>query len=182
MKTVLDVVTYLQSKGYKCGKSVVYNHVNSGKLSKKDGEFKARDVDKYAALNLKLESGPSPSVQGDIEELQRVRIESDARKSQAQAIHWEMKTGIMAGQLIDKELFYGEMSARAAILKSDFENFVRSYATNMANVVDGDLTKVPDLIELMLEQVEVFFGKYAQEKVWTVPAHTEEGEKHEAAG
>lgn len=178
---MLDVVTYLQGKGYKCGKSVVYNHVNTGKLSKKNGEFQAKDVDRYAGLNLKLEDGKPHVFQDGIDELQRVKIESDAKKSQAQAIHWEMKTGILSGQLIDKDLFYGEMAARATILKSDFENFVRSFATSMANVVDGDLTKVPDLIDVMLEQVEIFFGKYAQQKVWPVPAHAEARETDETS-
>lgn len=175
-------MAYLQGKGYKCGKSVVYNHVNDGKLTKKNGEFQTRDVDRYASLNLRLEDGGAFSGQAEIiEDFQRIKLESEAKKSQAQAIHWEMKTGILSGQLIDKDLFYGEMAARAAILKSDIENFVRSYASTMANVVDGDLTKVPDLIDLMLEQVEIILGKYAQDKVWPVPAHVESGDKYETA-
>lgn len=166
MKTVLDVVDYLQSKGFKCGKSAVYNHVNAGLLVKRDGEYQEKDIDRYAGLYLKRENGGTSMDADHVEELQKNKLAADARKAQAQAEHWEMKTKIETGQYIDKDLFFGEMAARAAILKNDLESFIRSGAGAMIKLSDGDQIKIPDVIDYWLEKLEIFLGRYSEEKVW----------------
>ena len=167
MKTVLEVLDYLKSKGYKCAKSALYNHVNAGMLVKRAGEFAEKDVDRYAALNLKLENGSQALTDG-LEDLQRKKLIADAEKAQAQAEHWSLKTKIETGQYINRDLFFGEMAARASVLKSDLEGFVRSSAGAMVNLCDGDQVKVPDVIDYWLGRLETFLGRYAEDKVWEV--------------
>jgi hypothetical protein len=174
MKNVLEVVDYLLGKGYKCGKSAMYNHVKRGLIVKRDGEFLAKDVDKFAALYLARESGGADNGQGsgdDLEQLQRDKLAADAMKAKAQAEHWELKTRVEKGQYIERDLFFGEMAARAAILKNDLENMIRSGAGTMVQACDGDLAKIPDVIDLWLKKLEVYLGRYAENKVWKVPGH-----------
>jgi len=171
VKNVLEVVEYLQGKGFKCGKSSVYNHVKDGFIVKRDGEFKAKDVDRYASLYLKLESGNfAEGFSDDLDLLQREKMTADTQKSKAQAEHWELKTKVETGRYIEKELFFGEMAARAAILKNDLENMIRSGAGALIQACGGDLAKTPDVIDVQLKRLEVFLGRYAENKVWKVPA------------
>jgi len=152
-----DVLQYLNDAGYKLAKSTLYKHKGEGKLRpQKDGSFARADVDRYARTFLKNAFG-----QTDIEEdaqLQREKLEAEARKAKAQAVHWELKTQIDSGQYIDRALFDGELAARAAIFKSDLENFFRSAAGEIIHKVNGDQQLAPDLIDFMLERLEVFMG------------------------
>jgi hypothetical protein len=167
LSNVMEVAEYLKNQGYRCGKSTLYNHVNEGRLIKnKSGSFDVKQVEKYAGLNLKLIGGESPS--NDLEQLQREKLEAETKKAQAQAEHWEHKTRVETGEYIEKELFYGEMAARASILKNDFETFFRSNAGQMIQLCGGDQTKIPDMIDMCLGQVEEFFNRYAEKKVWAV--------------
>ncbi len=170
MKTVLDVVDYLRGKGYKCGKSAVYNHVRRGLLAKRNGEFKPRDVDKYAGLYLTLESDGADPGGGDLDLIQREKLTADAEKARAQAEHWKLKTLVDSGRYIDRDLFFGEMASRATILKSDLENMIRSGAGAMVQTCEGDPVKVPDVIDFWLKKLEVTLGRYAEDKIWNVPA------------
>jgi hypothetical protein len=170
MKNVLEMVDYLQGRGYKCGKSAVYAHVKRGLVVKRNGVFQERDVDKYAALYLTREfDGEDGHGRDDLEQLQREKIAADAQKAKAQAEHWELKTKVESGKYIDRDLFFGEMAARAAILKNDLENMIRSQAGAMVQTCHGEPVRVPDVIELLLKRLEVCLGRYAEEKVWTVP-------------
>jgi hypothetical protein len=170
MKTVLDVVDYLQERGYKCGKSAVYNHVRRGLLAKRKGEFITKDVEKYAGLYLTLESDGADPGGGDLDLIQREKLTADAEKARAQAEHWKLKTLVDSGRYIDRDLFFGEMASRATILKCDLENMIRSGAGAMVQTCEGDLVKVPDVIDFWLKKLEVTLGRYAEDKIWNVPA------------
>ncbi len=184
MKTVLDVVDYLQAKGYKCGKSAIYNHVRRGFLVKRNGEFTEKDVDKYASLSLTRESEGEEQAgdAGELERIQREKLAAEARKAKAQAEHWQLKTLVDSGKYIDRDLFFGEMASRAAILKSDLENMIRSGAGAMVQACDGDPVKIPDVIGLWLKRLETALGRYAEDKIWKVPESqmTAGGETHDA--
>lgn len=172
MKTVLDVVDYLQGRGYKCGKSAVYNHVRRGLLVKRNGVFTEKDVDKYAALNLTRESDGEEQTDnaGELERIQREKLSAEALKAKAQAEHWQLKTLVDSGRYIDRDLFFGEMASRAAILKSDLENMIRSGAGAMVQACEGDPVKVPDVIDFWLKRLEITLGRYAEDKTWNVPS------------
>ncbi len=168
LSTVLDVVEYLTEANYKCGKSTVYNHVKAGWLPKNSqGKFDIETVDKYAALHLKPLDGGS-AADDDLKVLQREKLEAETRRAKAQAEHMENKIRIESEKYIEKELFYGEMAARAAVLKNDLESFFISKAEKLIEVCNGDSTRVPDVIEFCLERFELFLGRYAEDKVWDV--------------
>ena len=160
----LAVAEYLKDKGWKVSKSSVYGHLKEGKIKAVDGAFHIKDVEKYAALHLKRQDGTNPAEEAG--QLQKEKLEAETRKVKAQAKHWEMKTLVDTGQYIDRDLFNGDLAARAAIFKNDLETFFRSNVGEMIKRVDGDTTKNPDLIDYCLERMELFLGRYAEEKRW----------------
>jgi len=162
----LAVAEYLKDKGWKVSKSSVYGHLKEGKIKAVDGVFHIKDVEKYAALHLKRQDGTSPAEEAG--QLQKEKLEAETRKAKAQAKHWEMKTLIESGQYIDRDLFNGDLAARAAIFRNDLETFFRSNAGEMIKRVDGDTVKNADLIDYCLERMELFLGRYAEPKRWPV--------------
>ncbi|SCY01657.1 hypothetical protein [Desulfoluna spongiiphila] len=163
----LAVTEYLNDKGWKVSKSSVYGHLKEGKLKAVDGVFHIKDVEKYAALHLKRQDGTSPAEEAG--QLQKEKLEAETRKAKAQAKHWEMKTLVESGQYIDRDLFNGELAARASIFRNDLETFFRSKAGEMVKRMDGCTDKTSDLVDYCLDQAEDFFGRYSEPKKWQVP-------------
>lgn len=171
------IAEYLKTAGYKVSPSTVYKHRDEGRIpAQKDGTFRVEDVDRYAAMHLKRLDGSKPSE--GMDRLQRGKLEAETMKARAQAEHWKMRTRIETGQYVDKELFDGELAARAAILKNDLETFFRSNAPEIISLVGGDGNKAPDLIEFCLERLDLFLGRYSQDKSWRIP----KGGGHGTAG
>lgn len=163
----LAVTEYLKDKGWKVSKSTVYGHLKEGKIKSVDGVFQIKEVEKYAGLHLNRMDGTNPAEEAG--KLQQDKLEAETRKARAQAKHWEMKTQVESGKYIDRDLFNGELASRAAIFRNDLETFFRSNAGEIIKKVDGDGTKNPDLIDYCLERMELFLGRYAEPKKWSIP-------------
>ena len=162
------ITQYLKDAGYKVSQSTVYKHKDEGRIPvQKDGAFLVTDVDRYASIHLKSLDG-SKSTE-DTDKLQKKKLDAEARKALAQAKHWEVKTHVESGQYIDRDLFNGELAARATIFRNDLETFFRSNAGEIIKKVDGDGSKNPDLIDFCLERLELYLGRYSAPKKWTVP-------------
>jgi hypothetical protein len=163
-----EITRYLQDAGYKVSQSTVYKHKGEGRIpAQKDGTFLVTDVDRYASLHLKPLDGSKHTEA--TEELQKKKLAAETLKAQAQAKHWDMKTNVDSGQYIDRDLFDGELAARATIFKNDLETFIRSNAGDIIRKVDGDVGKSPDLIDYWLERLDVFLGRYSVPKKWPIP-------------
>ena len=168
-KTRQDVFEYLKAQGNKISKTKLYRDVANGKLHvQKDGTVLMKDVMYYIqhpAANL----SPVPVSSPDFDDVQIRKAKADARKSEAQALLAEQKAGLLAGSLIEKDMFYGELAARASLFRSDMINFFRARAAEMIAIVDGDVKKAPDLIDLCFDELEKALGNYAADKDFAVP-------------
>lgn len=162
------ITEYLKDAGYKVSQSTVYKHRDEGRIPvQKDGTFLVKDVDRYASMLLKPLDGSKPTE--ETEKLQKKKLDAEARKALAQAIHWEVRAQKDSGQYIDRDLFNGELAARATIFRNDLETFFRSNAGEIIKKVDGDRSKNPDLIDFCLERLELYLGRYSVPKKWPVP-------------
>lgn len=169
-KNILEVVKHLKAYGWKVGKSIAYQHRNDGKIRPRaDGLFHKKDVEKYARTFLRrFDTGFSVSDSKDSSQQEKQAAETE--KIKAQARHWSMKASILEGRYVEKGLFERELARRAAVFKNDIENFCRSQAPGIINLVAGDAAKAPDLIDHMLAQAENWLGRYAEEKEFRLPA------------
>ena len=162
-----EVFEHLKSLGNKISKSKLYDDVAKGLLRvQKDGSVLKKDVEYY----LLHPASRLTSTSSDLDEVQRRKAEAETRKSEAQAELAENKARILSGQLIEKDLFYGELAARASIFKSDLVNFFRAEAPNMIAIVAGDPKKAPDLMDLCFTALEKALSHYSSDADFAVPA------------
>ena len=174
LKNILDVVKYLTSRGWKVRKSAAYNARKQGKIRPQpDGSYLVGDAERYAEQYLHRLDG-NPDADDPDKSLSLEKQAAETEKIKAQARHWSMKASILEGRYVEKGLFERELARRAAVFRNDIENFCRSQAPGIINLVAGDAAKAPDLIDHMLAQAENWLGRYAEEKEFRLPAPPEE--------
>jgi len=168
LANALSVSEYLTTQGWKAGRSTIYKHQKEGKLrAQQDGSFRISDAEKYASSFLKRLDG---SQADKLDQLQKERLIAETRKSLAQAEHWEKKTQVFTGEFVPRDLFERELAKRAAVFRSDLENFARAEAAGIIHLVGGDAGKVSDLINYLLGKTDDFLDRYTEEKEFTLPA------------
>ena len=165
---VAAVRKYLKKNNWRISKSQIYEHVEQKKLKRTDeGIFSISAVDKYALKYLRRADGSKPSkAHADIQER---KYDADARQSIADAEYKEIKTKILKGEYVKKDSFELELAKRAAFLKSDIENFIRSGVEKIIALVGGDPTKAPALIEYQMDAAADWMNRYDSDKEFTVP-------------
>lgn len=163
------VVAYLQAAGWKLKKSTAYIHLKQGMIRPgEDGTFHERDVLKYAKHFLKrIDPTTTPTVV--LEKLQARRLQAEIQKNEAQAAHWKLRSEIETGRYVARDTFYLALAQRAAVFKNDIEAFCRMAAPEIIRAVNGDINKVTDLINYLLEKTGEWLNCYAKDQEFSVP-------------
>ena len=169
LKGIMDVLQYLQSEGWKISKSKLYEDEN--KIDKqKDGNILKKDADKYAAMFLRKLDGSDY----EIDPASKIKEETRLTKERADKVAFENE--IMRGDYVLREEVEQQLAARAAYLKNSIEGFFHSLSPRIAELVNGDQDKIPELTEFCLREVEDFFHHYSKplvfEAVKLVPEDT----------
>ena len=173
LKNLLSVIKYLETNGWQVSKSAVYRHRKAGLIKPDKGkQFSIKLVQQYAHNHLsKFKADdrpdeipePKQNVTGD--QIAHAKRIAELKKLDGQARHWVAKAKVEEGGYIKKSLFERSLAQRAAIFKSDIEAFIRSYASEMIHLVDGDDVKTPDLIDFWLEKSAVWLGRYTDARL-----------------
>lgn len=168
LKGVLEVLDYLQGDGWKVGKTTLYN--DQGKINKqKDGSILKKDADKYAKLCLRKLDGSDY----ETDPADKNKEETRLTKERADKIAFENE--VMRGSYVLREEVEQQQAARAAYLKNSIEGFFHSLSPRMAELINGDANKIPELTEFCLREVEDFFHHYSKpltfEAVKLIPEH-----------
>jgi len=175
LKNLLEVVEFLKAAGWKVSKSAVYRHRDQGKIGPQvDGTFLISEVERYARDWLKMADGSGGRNKSRIEPVaQREKKQAEARKIAAQAEHWEIKTKILRGEYVERVAFERALARRAAVFKSDIENFIRNNSGEMIALAAGDATRAPDLIEFWLDKSEEWLTRYSENQEFELPAEVD---------
>jgi hypothetical protein len=166
---LLAVIDYLKINNWKIAKSRAYEHQKEGKIKPQaNGTFRLSDVEKYAATHLKRSDGKTAS--GSLEKYaeEKARVELDKEKEKLKQI--QHKNKMADGLFVPREAFEQELAKRAAVIKSDVENFIRGGAEKIIALVGGDPAKAPALIEHQLDASADWLNRYAGDKEFKVPA------------
>jgi hypothetical protein len=176
LKNLLSVIKYLEANGWQVSKSAVYRHRKAGLIVPDVGkQFSIKLVNQYAHNHLtKFKADDKPDkvtllpptvkqITGD--QIAHAKRVAELKKLDGQARHWVAKAKVEEGNYIKKDLFERSLAQRAAIFKSDIEAFIRSYASEMIHLVDGDDVKTPDLIDFWLEKSAVWLGRYTDARL-----------------
>jgi len=168
LDNVPAVVEYLTAAGWRIKKSAAYKHHKEGKLRPgDDGKYKISAVNKYAAVNLKRLDGKGKDFLERLTE-EKARVELEKEKAKLEQI--QHKNKMAAGLFVPREAFEQELAKRAAVLKSDVENFIRGGAEKTIALVAGDPAKAPALIEHQLDAAADWLNRYSGDKEFKVPA------------
>lgn len=154
-QNILDVSGYLQSVGWKISKSKLYADRGIIK-TQADGAYLKKDVDKYAEQFLrKLDASDI-----DSDSLEKLKEETRLTKERADKVAFENE--IMRGSYVLKEDVEQQLAARASFIKSSIEGFFHSLSPRIAEIIGGDISKIPELTEFCLRETEDFFHHYSK--------------------
>ena len=167
LKSLRAVEHYLKKRGWNAT-SAIYRHAKAGLIiPDPDGGYTIQAALAYAHNHLRKLSDEDKENMPRIPEavapdrLSMAKRLAEAKKLAAQARHWERKTEILEGEWIKASVLDRALAQRAAMFKGDIENFIRSHASEMCHLVDGDDLKIPDLIDFWLEKSSIWLGRYA---------------------
>jgi hypothetical protein len=173
LPNILAVVEYLERLGWKIKKSAAYKHRSEGKLRPtQTGTYLITEVDRYATTHLRKLDGTTrtglTTNPQDNDDIQANKMALEVRHLSAKVSHQELKNDILLGKFVPKDLFERELAARAAVFKTDIENFARSQASGIIALVAGDLKKISELIDFILSQGETWLARYTESQEFTV--------------
>lgn len=171
-KNVPDVQRYLEDQGWKIKYRAIYNHVKARKLiAEADGTFTRAEVDRYALANLKKADGTVP--QPRLTEADKIAIEAaeyrrDRERAQARILDTKART--LEGELVPRSAFESELAGRAAVFRSDLDNFFHSQLPAIVHIVSGDAAKIPEVMAFCMDEVENMLSRYLQKQEIKVDA------------
>lgn len=160
LTTKKDAVEYLIIEGWDIkvddnGKnSKLYNDLDG--IPRKSGGWPKSALDKYARLKLKKADGALSKTSFEAKTQEETRL----TKERADKVAFENK--ILSGSYVLREDSEQQLAARAAYLKSSIEGFFNSLAPRIAEIINGDQTKIPELTEFCLREIENFFHHYSK--------------------
>lgn len=162
IKGVPALVRYLDAAGWKISTSTAYNHRDNNLLprSDRDGYYLASDLDRYAREQLRRKDGSD----SDDEEqaVQRDKQKASTDKEQQQAENWRIRNQILLGKYIERSFMEKEFSVRSAFLRTDLNTFWEVHALTIVELVGGDSSKVPALVEKGQDWVRDWTDRYAR--------------------
>ncbi|HNS56296.1 MAG TPA: hypothetical protein PKO34_04500 [Smithellaceae bacterium] len=162
LSNVLEVVDYLKAKGFKIEKSAAYQHVKEKRLQREgDGTFSLEKVEKYARQNLKRLDGSN--VKKTIENMQERKYQAEVETAEYEARIKKTKAEAIEGKYILREIFEDELTAQALAFRYTIQTFVHANAEEIVGFVGGNVSRIPDLIEFMIDRVDTHFFKAADD-------------------
>ena len=156
--TVPEAVEYLKSQGYKIEKSKLYSEKALVGYTTIDNAvtFSKKDIDKYAKKFLNLLSGSDADNADE-------KMKWDARIAEQKFKDMEFEAKIKEGMYVLKSEVEQMLAARAAFLKDNLgQSFIHSRAPKIAEIIQGNTERIPELIELWLQQIEEVFDYYSK--------------------
>jgi len=167
-RCVTDVHKYLKAQDWKISRTQLYEHVETKKLKRSDdGTFSSASIDRYALKYLRRANGSKPSK--ELEEIQEKKYRADVRQSIASAEMKELKISILKGEYVPRDAFALALVERSMLFKYSIETFCRSKAADIANLIDGNTDKIPDLIEYLLIEAAKWLNCYSADEDFAVP-------------
>lgn len=162
--TVDEVLEYLDAGGWVAKSATVYRHRKQGKFLPADnGQFRQKDVDRYARTWLKRQS-TGRKVKDLEDELQRKKLEQELKNLEIEFKRKEHQLGREQGRYIEREKMEVELAARAGILEAGLKHWIQSRVADWIRMAGGDLKKAGEMINAMIRDLDEHINSYAQAK------------------
>lgn len=159
--SVKDVLAYLTEQGRKISQSQLYKDIKLGFVRRqKDGGFRQRDVDQYAAT---LPMLALPEKEADaMSDLARQELEEKVAKTREQRLAIAFDRRVKAGKYILREDVALELASRASALDVGLRSVFRLYAPDYIRMVGGDVTKAEALAAEFDKNLDAALTEYSR--------------------
>jgi hypothetical protein len=163
------VLIYLEDADWDVKKSKLYTDLKS--VPKTKGGYLKKDIDMYAKLRLTKANGAGVGQDNAEKTRQEIRVAA------ARAEKLEMENEILRGRYLLKSEVEMLLAARAKVLYDGVKSFGVNMSSRMVDIVKGDQSMTPDLIELYKIEIETLFDHYSRPMGFTAPAIPDEEEE-----
>lgn len=173
------VLEYLQNSGWKVSRTSLYRDHGNGKLRPRDdGEYHAKDVDRYAKTWLKKKA-TGKRIREATDELQRKKLELEQENLLLDNLKKKLALDKELGKLIPREQLEIELAAWTGIVEAGLKHWIQSNAAGWIRMMDGDVKKVGELINAMDSDLDELINNYSGDReyevVFDASADAEEG-------
>jgi hypothetical protein len=179
--SIAAVLKYLKEAGWRVAKTTIYRHRNEGKfLPAAGGEFRQRDIDKYARAWLKrLDTGQK--VSDRIDDLQRRKLERELKTLDLEFERKKFAHDRDLGLYVSKERVEVEWAGRVGILEAGLKQWIRSCVGSWIRLAGGDLNKTGELVNEMMRDLDEQLNSYAVAKEYDLEVEPAEAD-HDGKG
>lgn len=159
--SVKATLAYLEGQGRKISQSQLYKDIKLGFVRRqKDGGFRQRDVDQYAAT---LPMLALPEKEADaMTELARQELEEKVAKTREQRLAIAFDRRVKEGKYIPREDVALELASRASILDVGLRSVFRLYVADYIRLVGGDVTKAEELAAEFEKNLDAALTEYSR--------------------
>ena len=162
---------FLQGLGYKISQAKIYKDIGEGRLGKqKDGSFSTDVLVAYARAFLEPVAGKPVDEEGGQAATKRLLADADLRTVQAERAR--LKLEHETGRLMPREEHEMALAARAQFFRNQVDVFCNLAAPRILAVVNGDETRLPDLLLLLRQETAVWLDAYAAERTFAIEGMT----------
>ena len=162
LKTQLDAVEFLTNQGFKVSKSKFGRDVNDGKVATTvEGFFEDGALLAYASLHL------TPLAKAENRALTDAnvnRLAADADLKRLTAERARLKLEKEQGLLMPRAQYEEDLAARAMFFKSEVDSFGFRKAGEIIALVNGDESKLPDLLKWWAAQTADWMDAWASDR------------------
>ena len=161
-KTQLEAKAFLINQGFKLSKSKFGRDVNDRKVATNaEGQFEDGALLAYAAAHL------TPAAQAENRALSDAnvnRLTADADLKRISAERARMKMEKEQGLLMPRAQYEEDLAARAMFFKSEVDSFGFRKAGEIIALVNGDESKLPDLLKWWAAQTADWMDAWASDR------------------
>lgn len=159
--SVKAVLAYLVEQGRKISQSQLYKDIKLGFVRRqKDGGFRQRDVDQYAAT---LPMLALPEKEADaMSDLARRELEEKVAKTREQRLAIAFDRKVKEGKYILREDVALELADRASALDVGLRSVFRLYAPDYIRMVGGDAAKADELAAEFDKHLDAALTEYSR--------------------
>lgn len=163
----LALAEALKARGYRVGKSKVYDDIKARKLiPNPDGSISAETAETYA-MTLKLADGGGESKKA-VEKLQKRRLQLMVATLEEDLEAKRRKSSVEQGLLVERDEVDRILAGAVMVLKADMRNFVYSRAREILHVAGGQPGREAELVAFLNGMVTDWFNRFGAEAVFTV--------------
>ncbi len=167
LKSLKEVLAYIQENGRKLGQTKLYEDKNAGRLKQqKDGTFKLRDVERY--MQSLPTSGTSDAVAEKAADRRKRKEEEEIRRIKAAADKDEFALAVQKGKFIAKDQVHLTLAARAVTLSTGIRTAFEAHGLEIVSLVDGNPKKMNAFFERVNRLLDEAFNEYSKEMDYEV--------------